>query len=253
MSDPSSPARPVGAKGLLIAGAVLLGSGAAGFLAYRLASPPRSTLQLAPAVTAVATAAGAAATQSRADPAAEPPAPAVRPIPEQLPEIALPGPDGVRHRLSDWHGHPLLINFWATWCEPCRREIPLLKGLRRERAGDGLEVVGIAIDFRDAVQKYAAERQIDYPLLVGEDGGLEAAGAFGMEVVLPFSVFADRTGRVIALKVGELHRDEAAFILDRMGDLDRGQLTLKAAREQIAAAIHRFALQRPIEGSTGAR
>ena len=67
---------------------------------------------------------------------------------------------------------------------------------------------------------------IDYPVLVGEQGGLEAANAFGMDTVLPFSVFADRTGRIITLKVGELHRDEAELILDRMRDVELGRISL---------------------------
>jgi thiol-disulfide isomerase/thioredoxin len=161
-----------------------------------------------------------------------------------LPELALPGLDGARHRLTDWKGRPLVVNFWASWCEPCRREIPLLKSLRRERATDRIEIVGIAIDFRDAAQKYARDSGIEYPVLVGEQGGFEAVAAFGMDPVLPFTVFADRTGRIVTLKVGELHRDEADFILDRMRELDQGRLSLAAAREQIAAGISRLNMRR---------
>ena len=141
---------------------------------------------------------------------------APRPIPTELPDISLADPDGVKHALSEWKGRPLLINFWATWCAPCRREIPLLKTIRHERAKDGVEIVGIAVDFRDAVQKYAREMGIDYPVLVGEQDGLEAIAAFGMDTVFPFTVFADRQGRIVTLKIGELHADEARFILDRV-------------------------------------
>jgi peroxiredoxin len=97
--------------------------------------------------------------------------------------------------------------------------------------------VGIAIDSRESVQKYAAEHGMDYPLLVGEREGLQAAAAFGMETVLPFSVFADREGRVVTLKVGELHRDEAELILGRIQDLQAGRLTLEAAQAQITAGV----------------
>jgi hypothetical protein len=79
-----------------------------------------------------------------------------------------------------------------------------------------------------------------YPLLVGEKGGLEVVNALGMDTVLPFSVFADRTGRIVTLKIGELHADEARLILDRMGDLDAGRIGLQAAREQIEAGISRL-------------
>jgi thiol-disulfide isomerase/thioredoxin len=161
-------------------------------------------------------------------------------VPEQLPEIRLPGPDGAVHSLADWKGRPLVVNFWATWCEPCRREIPLLKNLRRERAADGLEIVGIAVDYPDAVGKYTKAHGIDYPVLIGEEGGLAAAGAFGMDPVLPFSVFADRTGRVVTLKVGELQRDEAELILDRVHDVDAGRLSISTAREQISEGVPRL-------------
>ena len=85
-----------------------------------------------------------------------------------------------------------------------------------------LQVVGIAVDYPAAVRKYAAARAIDYPVLVGEQGGLAAVSAFGMDTVLPFTVFADPAGRIVALKVGELHRDEAEFILDRLQDVEPG-------------------------------
>jgi len=215
-----------------LAAALVVACVAGGFLAYHLASPPRATLYAAPAP----------APQTPASPPAEP-APGLSPpvkVPEVLPSLALPGLDGKLHRLSDWKNRVLVVNFWASWCEPCRREIPLLRSLRRERAGNRVEVVGIAIDSRGTAQKYARDSGIDYPVLIGEQGGLEAVAAFGMDPVLPFSVFADRTGRVVALKVGELHRDDADLILDRMRDLEQGRVTLAAAREQIAAGISRL-------------
>jgi thiol-disulfide isomerase/thioredoxin len=149
--------------------------------------------------------------QSQQDGAGDGRSTAQRAIPTDLPNISLADPGGVKHSLSEWKGRPLLINFWATWCAPCRREIPLLKTLRQERAADGLEVVGIAVDFRDAVQHYSREMGIDYPVLVGEQDGLDAIAAFGMDTVFPFSVFTDRKGRIVALKVSELHADEAPF------------------------------------------
>jgi thiol-disulfide isomerase/thioredoxin len=169
---------------------------------------------------------------------------APRPIPTQLPNISLSDPTGVKHALSEWKGHPLLINFWATWCEPCRREIPLLKTLRKERSVDGVEIVGIAVDFRDAVQHYARQMGIDYPVLVGEQDGLDAIAAFGMDTVFPFSVFADARGRIVTLKVGELHADEARFILDRVKGVDSGRLDLMAAKKEIADGVAALAAER---------
>jgi thiol-disulfide isomerase/thioredoxin len=224
----------------MLSAAVLVACAAGGFLVYHLATPPRARLYAAPAP----------APPVPAEPGPVPPSPVQR-VPEVLPELSLPGLDGTPHRLTDWKGRPLVVNFWATWCEPCRREIPLLKSLRRERATNRLEVVGIAIDFRDAARKYAQDTGIDYPVLLGEQGGLEAVAAFGMDPVLPFSAFADPAGRIVTLKVGELHRDEADFILDRMRELDQGRLSLASAREQIAAGISRLNMRRAA-GAEGA-
>ena len=137
-----------------------------------------------------------------------------------------------------------MINFWATWCAPCRREIPLLKTIRHERAKDGIEIVGIAVDFRDAVQKYARELCFVFSVLVGEQDGLEAIAAFGMDTVFPFTVFADARGRIVTLKVGELHADEARFILDRVKGIDTGRLDLAAAKQEIADGIAALAAER---------
>lgn len=217
---------------MLLAAAVLTASAAGGFLLHRLASRHPQTLYPVPALTVAAPL-----------PAPQPPSP-VRRIPERVPDITLPGPDGTAHRLTDWSGRPLVINFWATWCEPCRREIPLLKSLRHERAAQGLQIVGVALDMRDAVRQYASSSGIDYPVLIGEEGGLAAVNAFGMDTVLPFSVFVDRSGRVITLKIGELHRDEALFILDRVDEVDAGRVSLQSARAQIAQAVQRLNVAR---------
>jgi thiol-disulfide isomerase/thioredoxin len=217
-----------------VAVAVICVGGAAGFLAAHLGR--------------------VASTQAVVDTSPTPPPPelteqvqerqAPRPVPTELPNISLADPGGIKHSLSEWKGRPLLINFWATWCAPCRREIPLLKMIRHERAKDGIEIVGIAVDFRDAVQHFARQMSIDYPVLVGEQDGLEAIAAFGMDTVFPFTVFADARGRIVTLKVGELHADEARFILDRVKGIDTGRLDMAAAKKEIADGIAALAAQR---------
>ena len=246
MSGRTPASRPLGVSAVVFGAVVLLASAAAGFLLYRLTRPtPDGLYAAAPAQAPVPVPGSPAASAGPTDETASEPPPR---IPERLPEITLPGPDGVKHRLADWKGRPLLINFWATWCDPCRREIPLLQRLRHERAADGLEVVGIAVDFADAARQYAASQRIDYPLLIAQEGGLTAVTAFGMDTVLPFSVFADREGRILTLKVGELHRDEAELILDRLRDVDAAKLTLADARAQIAAGLQRLNAARVTSG-----
>jgi thiol-disulfide isomerase/thioredoxin len=223
-----------------VAAAIILLGGAAGFLAAQLARVARTQ----GVVDASPTPPPPEVQEQQPAGGTEPGAPHGKPIPVNLPDISLADMQGLKHKLSEWKGRPLLINFWATWCDPCRREIPLLKSLRHERAGDGVEVVGIAVDFRDAVQHYSHQMGIDYPVLVGEQDGLEAIAAFGMDTVFPFTVFADRQGRIVTLKVGELHPDEGRFILDVVKDVDRGKTDLESAKQQIADGIASLAAER---------
>jgi len=167
-----------------------------------------------------------------------------RPIPEQLPEFVLATAEGPPRALSSFTQPSLIVNFWATWCAPCRREIPLLKKLRAEHGASGVEIVGVAVDFRDDVLKYARDVGIDYPLLIGEQDGLAAAKAFGMDMVFPFTAFADAKRRIVALKVGELHEDEASFILDMVAEVNAGRLELAAARTAIGAKLRLLAAKR---------
>jgi len=232
VSDSQERPAPTRARALLAVVALLALSAAGGFLLYRLTSPTPTLRPIS------ADAAHPAPAPTSTD---EPPKPA---IPEHVPTLELPGLDGKSHAFGEWQGRPLLINFWATWCEPCRREIPLLRTLRRERAAEGLEIVGVALDSADAVRQFIGRLGIDYPVLLGEKDGFAAITAFGMDTVLPFSVFADPGGRIVTLKVGELHRDEADLILDRLRQLDAGALTLAAARQQISEGMHRLELAR---------
>jgi thiol-disulfide isomerase/thioredoxin len=151
---------------------------------------------------------------------------------------------GVTRRLSDWKGRPLLVNFWASWCVPCREEIPLLERLSRQRASQGLQVIGIAVDSRAAVLDYARRAAIQYPLLIGERPGLQAVRALGMEEVFPFSVFVDARGRIVTLKIGRLRPEQAALILDRLNALDRGRIDLATARREISDGMAKLAVAR---------
>jgi len=224
--------------------AVVLAAAAAGFLLQRLTAPEQSTLRPVPPAPEAALAGTAPAPASP---------PARDPIPQRLPDFSLPDLGGTPHRLSDWSGRTLVINFWATWCEPCRREIPLLEALQRENSGKNIEIVGIAVDHPDSVQKTVKDLKIGYPVLVGEKGGLAAVSAFGMDTVLPFTVFADPQGRIVTLKVGELHRDEATFILARLADLAAGRLDLEAARGRIDDEIRRLAVVRAASAGSTAK
>jgi thiol-disulfide isomerase/thioredoxin len=182
---------------------------------------------------------GEASPPTASDLVDEPGLPTPAKIPDRLPEFALESLDGGRTSVKSWAGHSLVINFWATWCAPCRREIPLLEGLSSQWAARGVAFIGIAVDHLDAVKAYAAELKIPYPLLIGEQDALDVAGRLGVETpVFPFTVFTDREGEVVALYVGELHKPQADLILSTVQDLNDGRVALQQARRAIADGLH---------------
>jgi thiol-disulfide isomerase/thioredoxin len=237
----------------LAAAAIIICAALAGFFAYGHLIRPRALMAMAtaPAAEPASSAPSPAASTVSGTPVTTHDGPPRRAISDALPDIAFPDRRGVMRRLSHWNGHPLLVNFWAPWCGPCRQETPLLERLSRERAGDGLQVIGVAVDSRAAVLDYARRAGIQYPLLIGERPGLEAVRALGMEAVFPFSVFVDARGRIVTLKIGELRADQARLILDRVDDLDRGRIDLDTARRQISDGIARLAVARAEQSGGG--
>jgi peroxiredoxin len=158
------------------------------------------------------------------------------------PDFTLHTTEGKKLSLSDYKGKAVLINFWATWCAPCQREIPLLKTLAGEWASHDVTVVGIAVDYRDKVLQFRDQFKIGYPLLIGEQDALDAAAKFGMaSPAFPFTVFTDRRGEVVALFVGELHRPQADLIMSAVQSLDKGAVRLAQARQQIAEGLDALA------------
>ena len=226
---------PVGRAVLSIA--LVAAAGPAGFLIYHTVfeSHPRTVQSIsAPAAPGDATNLPAApTTASRAQGA----------VPLTLPDVALPDSNGKMHHLREYRGHPLVLNFWATWCEPCRREIPLLQALHEQR-GASVQIVGVAVDFQKDVLPYARARGITYPLLMGEKDGLAAVNAFGMETAFPFTVFADSRGAIVYVKVGELHADEARLILGELAAVDAGKHSLADARSAVSKGLRSLAIAR---------
>jgi thiol-disulfide isomerase/thioredoxin len=240
-------------KGVMITVAIAIAA-ALGFFAQRVTQPnPNPTAARSSAGTSNAPAAAAPATGTAAPAApnasAESASATALKVPESLPAISLLDRDGKKKALADWAGRPLMVNYWATWCTPCRREIPLLNKLRKDYAKQNLEIVGIAVDFRDDVLQYAKETTIDYPLLIGEEEGLAAVTAMGMQPAFPFTVFTDKRHRVVTLKVGELHQNEADLILGQVTAIDAGTVELEAARTTITEGLKNLATQRAASGA----
>ena len=213
---------------LLWAIAAVAAAGVGGYEARNLLGPaPSLTAQRSARVSAPGYASGPRSTH--------------RSIRDTLPDIAFRDRSGKLRHFAHWKGRPLLVNFWAPWCAPCRKEIPLLEQLNRTAAGR-LQVIGVAVDARPAVLRYARRAGIRYPLLIGLHRGLQTIRALGMEAVFPFSVFVDTKGRIVTLKIGILNRSQARLILDRIEALDRGQIDLGTARSEIAAGIEDLAV-----------
>ncbi|NND60072.1 MAG: TlpA family protein disulfide reductase [Gammaproteobacteria bacterium] len=123
------------------------------------------------------------------------------------PVFSLPDLTGTERDIREWDGQPTIVNFWATWCPPCRREIPILIELNETAQSKGIAIIGIAMDRFDAVTDYAVEAGFNYPVLVGEQVALDAAEGYGAEVVgLPLTVMTNARGEVVDVHAGELTR-----------------------------------------------
>jgi len=123
------------------------------------------------------------------------------------PDLALPDPDGHEHRLSEYHGHRVLLNFWATWCGPCLDEMPALAKAQATYAQSGVRIVGIAMDDPAHVRRFLAAHPLDYPVLIGQFDTPSTSLRFGDETeVLPYSVLLDADGRVLAVHRGALEQ-----------------------------------------------
>src|SRR5664279_1342551 len=110
---------------------------------------------------------------------------------------SMPDIDGRDQRIDQWKGKVLVVNFWATWCVPCREEMPQFVKAQRELGGRGLQFVGIAIDQPDKIRQFAGELGLNYPVLVGGYGALELSKTLGNKIMaLPFTVILDRNGEL---------------------------------------------------------
>jgi thiol-disulfide isomerase/thioredoxin len=128
------------------------------------------------------------------------------PLTEVRPDLEFRDLDGNPHRLSEWSGKLLLLNFWATWCTPCLKEIPLLVEAQKQHAARGLQIVGVAMD---PVRAFRERLGINYPLMVGEAEVIDAMDRLGDPLgAFPFSVLIAPDGRIIDRASGDLSREE---------------------------------------------
>ncbi len=126
---------------------------------------------------------------------------------QPAPDFSLESLDGKTVRLSDFRGKAVLLNFWATWCQPCKIEMPWFEEMQKQYGPNGFQVLGVAMDdaSKEDIAKFAKEMGVNYPILIGK----EAVGdAYGGVQFLPSSFFIDRDGKVVDRIFGLRSRSE---------------------------------------------
>ena len=132
--------------------------------------------------------------------------------------VSFPRPDGGALQLTDFDGHTLLLNFWATWCPPCVTELPLLDSFHREQAARGWRVVGLAVDQGPAVAEFLARHPVSFPIgLAGLEGVGWSRRLGNTTGALPFTVVFDRDGIPVDRKLGAITREDLTAWLRRGG------------------------------------
>jgi thiol-disulfide isomerase/thioredoxin len=131
--------------------------------------------------------------------------------------LSLPDPAGKEESLAQWRGKLLIVNFWATWCAPCREEMPEFVRFQREFGPKGLQFVGIAADDAEKVRHFATEIGLNYPALIGGYGALELSRTLGNRLMaLPFTVIVGRGGKIEYTQLGPMKPDQLRGIIDKL-------------------------------------
>ncbi|MFC4278918.1 TlpA family protein disulfide reductase [Achromobacter aloeverae] len=127
-----------------------------------------------------------------------------------------PGLDGASHRVGDWKGRPVLINFWATWCAPCVKEMPALDAL--SKAHPEARFVGIGVDTADNMRRFVSKVPVSYPLLVAGPAAIDLMRGLGNAPGgLPFTVLLDKDGGISHKVLGTVKEDDISARLKSLG------------------------------------
>ena len=130
-------------------------------------------------------------------------------------DFTLPDLDGKKQSLNAWRGKVIVLNFWATWCPPCREEIPLFIALQKKHPADNLQIIGVAIDNKTAVMLYRQSAGINYPILIGNDDTMDLITRYGNRMgSLPYTVIIDRSGSIAVRKLGAFSKIELNSLIE---------------------------------------
>ena len=148
-----------------------------------------------------------------------------------LGEFELIDLNNVMTHSSKWNGQYKLINFWATWCAPCRREIPLLNNTQKEYQDMSVQIIGIAVDVLDDVIAYSEETPFEYPVLVGEEEAIAIAENANIEFIgLPFTMFVDDQNEIIKTHLGEIKEHHIDMLTEVIRGMQRGKISVEEAK-----------------------
>lgn len=135
----------------------------------------------------------------------------------ELPDFTLPNIDGSLWRAEEWRDRTLVVNFWASWCPPCLKEMPLFTRLQEEFGSRGVQFVGIAIDDPQSVGDFIDTYGIEFPVLLGETRGIDLARRLGNRLsALPFTVVTDRSGTIQLRQAGEMKENVLRPLLEKL-------------------------------------
>jgi len=125
-------------------------------------------------------------------------------------DFSLPDLEGKKHNLSEWRGKVIVLNFWATWCPPCREEIPLFVALQKRYGSGGIQMLGVATeDNKESVVAYRQSAGMNYPILIGDDDAMDVMANYGnRQGSIPYTVIIDRQGTIVARKLGAFDHTE---------------------------------------------
>lgn len=131
--------------------------------------------------------------------------------------LVLPDAEGRQQALAQWRGKVLVVNFWATWCAPCREEMPRFVAAQARDGAKGVQFVGIAVDDAGKVRSYIKEVGLNYPALIGGYGAIELSKTLGNDLAaLPFTIVVDRQGRVAHTQLGPVNAARLDELLGRL-------------------------------------
>ena len=138
----------------------------------------------------------------------------LKPAPVMAADFSLPDLEGKTRQFNEWKGKIRVLNFWATWCPPCRKETPMFVELQEKLSTQGVQFIGVAIDEKQKTQDFIDTFGVTYPIMYGADDAIEVAKTYGDRLgMLPWTVVIDKQGSIVYTQAGEFTRQHIESVL----------------------------------------